>query len=393
MSLAALLPEKPVDQIFAEMPLTVDGASAWLEANWSDVLIGLIWVGVALVAAIVLYFVLAFVRDRLVKFLDRGEGERAPWRSILATIVANTWRLSFVVLAAALAAAILGLSSEWLRAIVGATLIVQVGLWLGSFLREIVGQYAEQRTTDRSAVTNAMSVVRILINVGVWSVVTLVLLANLGIDITALVAGLGIGGIAIGLAAQTIFADLFASLSIILDRPFVRGDFIIFGDHMGTIERIGIKTTRVRSLSGEQIVISNANLLQATIRNYQLLRERRVVFAIGVVYRTPVDQVDAIPKIIREAIENTPKTRFDRSHFKEFGDSSLNFETVYYVLDADYGVFMDTQHAINLAIMREFEARTIDFAFPTRTVVLENAVQNTGVTVEPGEGAGARPAT
>ncbi len=383
MPLAAFLPDKPVDQVFAEMPLTVEGATAWVEANWSQVLVVLVWIGVALAAAVLFYVVLAFTRDRLVKILKGGEGERPAWRLILATIVAQTWRLSFVVLAAALAAAILGLSSDWWRAIVGATLIVQIGLWLGTFLRELVAQYAEQRSTDRSALANAMTVVRILINVGVWSVVALVLLANLGIDITALVAGLGIGGIAIGLAAQTIFSDLFASLSIILDRPFVRGDFIIFGDHMGTIERIGIKTTRIRSLSGEQIVISNGNLLQATIRNYQLLRERRVVFAIGVVYRTPVDQVAEIPKIIRTAIENTPKTRFDRSHFKDFGDSSLNFETVYYVLDPDYGVFMDTQHAINLAVMREFEARGIDFAFPTRTVVLENAVQTAGVTTTP----------
>ncbi len=383
----SFVPEKPVGQMFAEMPLTVEGASAWLTANWADVLVGLVWVGIALAAAALLYFVLASVRDRLVKLLSRNDERRAAWRSILATILANTWRLSFVVLAAALAAAILGLSSEWLRAIVGATLIVQVGLWLGSFLREIVGQYAEQRATDRSAVANAMSVVRILINVGVWSVVALVLLANLGIDITALVAGLGIGGIAIGLAAQTIFADLFASLSIILDRPFVRGDFIIFGEHMGTIERIGIKTTRIRSLSGEQIVVSNANLLQATIRNYQLLRERRVLFSLGVVYRTPVDQVEEIPQIIRAAIAGSDKTRFDRCHFKAFGDSSLNFETVYYVLDADYNVFMDVQHGINLAIMREFEARKIDFAFPTRTVVLESAVQPNGVGGAPGSSA------
>jgi small-conductance mechanosensitive channel len=280
-------------------------------------------------------------------------------------------------LALALAAAILGLSSQWWRAVVGATLIVQAGLWLGSFLREIVARYAEERTTDRSTLANAMGLVQILISVAVWSIVVLVLLSNLGVDVTALVAGLGIGGIAIGLAAQGIFADLFASLSIILDRPFVRGDFVIFGDYMGTIERIGIKSTRIRSLSGEQIVISNANLLQATIRNYQLLYERRVVFGVGVIYKTPVEKARMIPQILREAVERAPKTRFDRAHLKEFAESALTYEVVYFVLDPDYNAYMDVQQAINFAIMSAFESQGIDFAFPTRTVVLEHAAPDT----------------
>jgi small-conductance mechanosensitive channel len=276
-------------------------------------------------------------------------------------------------LAVAVAAAILGLSPEWWRAVVGATLIVQAGLWLASFLREVVARYAEERTTDRSTLSNAMGLVQVLISVAVWSIVALVLLSNLGVDVTALVAGLGIGGIAMGLAAQGIFADLFASLSIILDRPFMRGDFVVFGDYMGKIERIGIKSTRIRSLSGEQIVISNANLLQATIRNYQLLYERRIAFTISVAHGTPAEKARMIPAIMREAVERAPNTRFDRAHLKELAESALIYEVVYFVLDPDYNAYMDIQQAINFAIMDTFAAQDIDFAFPPRTVVLAHA--------------------
>jgi small-conductance mechanosensitive channel len=300
----------------ADVPAAFDGATAWLRANWTDAPILLVWTGLALALAVLLYVALSAARDRLVRVLEREKGTTTTWRSILATVIANTWRVSFVVLAVALGAWVLGVSSQWLRAIVGATVVVQLGLWLGSFLRESVARYAEKRSSDRGTLANAMSLVRVFINITVWSVVALVLLSNAGIDVTALVAGLGIGGIAIGLAAQGIFSDLFASLSIILDRPFVRGDFIVFGDHMGTIERIGIKSTRIRALSGEQIVIANANLLQSTIRNYKLLYERRVQFTVGIVYGTPVADVAAIPGIIRGIVESAGRTRFDRSHLK-----------------------------------------------------------------------------
>jgi len=353
------------------MPFTVAGILPWLRASWAEIIVALVWIGVALASAVLLYFALSMVRDRLVKSFERDK--RTAWRSVLAVVVAHTWRGSFIVLAIALAAVILGVSSYWLRAIVGAAIVVQVGLWIGSFLRESVARYAERKASDRSTLANAMSLVQILINVAVWSVVALVLLSNAGVDVTALVAGFGIGGIAIGLAAQGIFSDLFASLSIILDRPFVRGDFIVFGDHMGTIERIGIKSTRIRSLSGEQIVIANANLLNATIRNYKLLYERRVMFTIELVYRTPIEDVAAVPQIIRSTIDRIDRARFDRSHLKAFGESALVFETVYFVLDPDYNAYMDVQQDINLALLHAFEARRIEFAFPTRTIVFDGS--------------------
>ncbi|MDZ4869342.1 MAG: mechanosensitive ion channel family protein [Alphaproteobacteria bacterium] len=362
-------PADPVD-VFANMPLSFSGASAWLQSHWPEVLTALVWIVVALAAGAAIYLGLKLARDRLVTLLRNDKDRASVWRSVAASVVANTWRVSFFVLSASVAAAILGLSPAWWRAVIGATLVVQVGLWLGSFLREFVARYAERKTTDRSALANAMSLVQIFINVAVWSIVALVLLSNMGMDVTALVAGLGVGGIAIGLAAQSIFADLFASLSIILDRPFMRGDFVVFGEHMGTIERIGIKSTRIRSLSGEQIVVSNSNLLQATIRNYQLLYERRIQFKLNVSHRTPVDKLAQIPGIVRDAITSRSKTRFDRGHLKEFGDSALLFEFVYFVLDPDYNVYMDVHQEINLAILRAFETNDIDLAFPQPSVIV-----------------------
>jgi small-conductance mechanosensitive channel len=207
-----------------------------------------------------------------------------------------------------------------------------------------------------------------VVRLAVWSAALLLMLDNLGVDVTALVAGLGVGGIAVALAVQNILGDLFASLSIALDKPFVIGDFVIVGDFMGTIERVGLTTTRIRSLSGEQLVFSNSDLLASRIRNYKRMQERRVAFSVGVTYQTSPDTLEAIPGMIRELIENQQTTRFDRAHFKAFGDSAYLFEIVYYVLDPDYNRFMDTQQAINLGICRRFAEHGIEFAYPTRTV-------------------------
>jgi small-conductance mechanosensitive channel len=196
-------------------------------------------------------------------------------------------------------------------------------------------------------------------------------LDNLGIEVTALIAGLGIGGIAVALATQNILGDLFASLLIVLDKPFVLGDFIVVGDFVGHVEKIGLKTTRLRSLSGEQLVVSNNDLLQSRLRNFKRMIERRVLFTVGVTYDTPLEKLAAVPGMIREIIESQPDVRFDRSHFKEFGSYSLNFETVYFVLSPEFGRYMDRQQAINLAIYDRFAQNEIKFAYPTQTLFLE----------------------
>ncbi|MDP4645196.1 MAG: mechanosensitive ion channel family protein [Opitutales bacterium] len=208
----------------------------------------------------------------------------------------------------------------------------------------------------------------------IWAIALLLVVDNLGYDVTALVAGLGITGIAVALALQNILGDLFASLSIVLDKPFVIGDFIIVGDLLGVVERIGLKTTRVRSLSGEQLIFSNSDLLSSRVRNFKQMQERRIAFSIGVIYQTTPDQLEAIPPKIKEIVEDVENARFDRAHFKGFGDSSYDFEIVYYVLLADYLVYMDIQQNINLAICRWFAEEGIEFAYPTRTLHINREV-------------------
>lgn len=223
----------------------------------------------------------------------------------------------------------------------------------------------------KPAIKTAMPGFSKIIKISLWIIATIFFLENLGFHISTLVAGLGIGGIAIAFASQIILKDLFSYISILLDQPFAVGDFIIVGEFLGSIEHIGIKTTRIRSLSGELLVFSNTDLTESRLRNYQLMKERRVVFQIGVVYDTPSDKVKAIPDMIKNIILNIPDTRFDRAHFSSYGDFSLVYEIVYYILSSDYNKYMDIQQTINFAIKEEFEKNTIEFAFPTQTLYLK----------------------
>jgi small-conductance mechanosensitive channel len=250
------------------------------------------------------------------------------------------------------------------------TLALQVGLWgnraivLG--LRRYVARHSDggmARQVGASATLLSWTLRTVL-----WAVLLLAMLANLGVNITALVASLGVGGVAVALAVQNILGDLFASLSIAVDKPFEVGDFITLPGVAGSVELVGLKTTRIRALSGEQIVISNTELLKQTINNYKRMEQRRVVFKFGLSYDTTPEQAEEVPAIVRRAIEAQEKTRFDRAHFMAFGESSLDYEVVYLVLSADYNLYMDIQQRLNLALMREFDKLGVGFAFPTRTL-------------------------
>ena len=210
-----------------------------------------------------------------------------------------------------------------------------------------------------------------IVKIFVWLLALLFLFSNLGYDITAIVTGLGIGGIAIALAAQTILGDLFSYFVIFFDRPFEIGDFITVDDKRGTVEYIGLKTTRIRSLTGEMLVVSNTNLTNSRVHNFKKMERRRIVFTLGVTYQTPAEKLRQIPSIIKDAIENTPGTTFDRAHFSAFADFSLNFEVVYFIDDADIKVYMDAHQQINLSIYQAFEQQGIEFAYPTQTIYLE----------------------
>ncbi len=249
-------------------------------------------------------------------------------------------------------------------------LLIQAGIWMNSVLGFVVRHFVRLEIEDAASQVATSMALTFIGRLVLWSVLLLVALDNIGVDINALITGLGIGGIAVALAAQNILGDLFASLSIMFDKPFVLGDFIVVGDLMGTVEKIGMKTTRVRALSGEQLIFSNNDLLSSRIRNLKRMQERRVVFTVGVTYQTPADKLERIPAMIREIIEKQEQTRFDRSHFLNWGDSALLIETVYWVLGPEFQMYADIHQRVNLAIYRKFEEEGIEFAYPTRTVHL-----------------------
>lgn len=224
----------------------------------------------------------------------------------------------------------------------------------------------EEMESREKRLQGIMPALRVL----VWGLGLVFLLDNLGFKISTVIAGLGIGGIAVALAAQAVLGDLFSYISVLLDRPFEVGDFIIVEDQMGVVEKVGIKTTRLRSLGGEQLIFSNSYLTSSRIRNFKRMERRRVLFRIGVTYQTPLERLKEIPETIRSIIESVENATFDRCHFFAFGDSSLDIETVYYVESNDYALFMDVQQAINLAAMEALEEKGVEFAYPTQTLFL-----------------------
>lgn len=256
-----------------------------------------------------------------------------------------------------------------LRALLVATLAFRAAAMIQEALVYFLGKtaaFAEHEPNSSSVHQN----LRLVIKAVVWVGALMFVLDNVGVNITTAVAGLGIGGVAAAMAGQQILGDLFSSFVIFMDKPFQVGDFIVLGDMMGTVERIGIKTSRVRSLGGELLIFSNSDLTNSRIRNYQQMQKRRVVFSFGVVYQTPPEKLEAIPAMVREVVAAIPQASIDRAHFKSFGASSLDYEVVYYVLSGDYNLYMDVQHRINIELAKRFAGAAIDFAYPTRTVIL-----------------------
>ena len=248
-----------------------------------------------------------------------------------------------------------------------AVVAVQFGLW-GQHAVKLLLVAHHERHSPGTALSATATLMGWGLRGALWVVVLLAVLSNLGVNITAFVASLGIGGIAVALAVQNILGDLFASLAIAVDKPFEVGDSITVGSVNGTVEKVGLKTTRIRALGGEQVVMGNAELLKQTVSNFKRLQTRRVVFRFGITYDAQADQVAQVPALVRRLIEADSKLQFVRAHFTGFGESSLDFEVVYRVMDPDYEVYMDRQQALNLALMRAFADDGLAFAFPTRTV-------------------------
>jgi small-conductance mechanosensitive channel len=250
---------------------------------------------------------------------------------------------------------------------------IQMVIWGNGLVTFFIDRYS-RRHADGSGTggvsPTTVAALSYLARFVLFVIVLIVALSNMGIQVTALVTGLGVGGIAIALAIQNILGDLFGALSIVLDKPFVVGDSIAVDQFDGTVEHIGLKTTRLRASSGEQLIFSNQDLLKSRIRNFKRMQERRVILNVNVVYGTPPDVAEQVPRIISEIVRAQPSARFDRSHLRRLGESAMEFETVYYVTTPDYLVFMNTQQAVNFSIVRRFDEAGVAIALPTRVVMV-----------------------
>jgi len=253
----------------------------------------------------------------------------------------------------------------WLFALVMLHRVIRM---VNDFMDYITAKVYLEKESVEAGSKGAIKHIAFILKIGVAGILIVITLDNLGFEISALIAGLGVTGIVIGLAVQNIVGDLFSSFCIIFDKPFEVGDFIIVGDFMGAVENIGIKTTRLTSLGGEQLVFSNSDLTGSRIRNYKRMAQRRVVFGFGVEYGTEEEKLKSIPAAVKTIISDIEDTTYDRAHFQKFGNSCLDFEVVYYVLSSDYNKYMDIQERINFEIFSTFNKENINFAFPTQTL-------------------------
>ncbi|HYW49838.1 MAG TPA: mechanosensitive ion channel family protein [Gemmatimonadaceae bacterium] len=345
---------RPFDFVLWENPV-----SAWLTAF-----------AISIGTVVIISLVLRFVRQRVAAFAARSE---SIFDDTVVHALAKT--RGYAVLVASLYAGSTFLTlparpGRALNVVTTIVVLVQLGLWVSTGLSFWLAQYTQRKLVQDRGVATTVSAIGFAAKLLLWLSLFLVALDTAGVNVTALVAGLGIGGIAVALAAQNILGDLFSSVSIILDKPFVLGDFIRVDDHMGAVEHIGLRSTRIRSLSGERLVFSNGDLLRSRIRNFGHMRERRIAFDVGVSQDATHEQLRQVPSIIRDAITSHERVRFDRSHFARYTDTAMVFETVYFVLTDDYYLYMDIQQAVNLRMHERFEQEGIRFARPVHVVQL-----------------------
>jgi small-conductance mechanosensitive channel len=333
----------------------------------------------ALGIAAAVFLVLLSARQIVVRRLGKAAEKTATGVDSLLVALARRTQL-LVIAGVALYAGSLYLQippgqERTLRAVAELALFLQIALWASVAIDFWVAR--QRRRMDHDATSVALAgVLRFVGKLVLWALLLLMALDNLGVNVTALITGLGIGGVAVALALQNVLGDLLASLSIVLDKPFVLGDAITVDTLTGTVESIGLKTTRLRAVSGEQLIFANSDLLKSRVHNWKRMAERRVALAFGVPHGTPPDAVERIPGILRGLIESQDLVRFDRAHFKGLGASSLDFEAVYWMLTPDYNLHMDRQQAILLGLLRAFEREGIAFATPPQTVLLAQPAAN-----------------
>ena len=355
-------PALPVIEVRAlSMREMWDSTIAWFSTHSLQILI-------AIGAGVALYMLLTALRQVGKRW--RGKpGDTLGFANVAGRAVARTTHFFMVMVAARLVAGYARPPELLFKTIVflfTIAAVFQVALWT----REIVLGLIERRTLAEDGqgetLANAMGLIRVLVTVALFAIALIVVLDNLGVNVTGLVAGLGIGGIAIGLAAQGIFSDLFAALSIIFDKPFRRGEVITYDQTTARVEKIGLKSTRLRAMTGEKKVISNANLLQKEITSLQTLTQRRVTFALGIVYQTPEEKAEAIPALLRRIVEDEGFL-FVNAGLVRFGASSLDYELNFDVPDPDTHDYFQARHRIGLSIWKRFIAEGIEFAYPPQT--------------------------
>jgi len=301
-----------------------------------------------------------------------GDHRRAPIR-LLFYLAGNTKQFFFLALALYAGQEGLTLTPRLQHAVSNAALILvllQVGLWAGRSLRFYLEIKEMERGPDR-LFAGSLDIINFVARMLIWSLLILVALDNLGVNITALLAGLGVGGVAVALALQNVLGDLFASLSIALDKPFVVGDSLNIDTYVGSVENIGIKTTRLRSETGEQIILSNADILKSRVRNYGRMPEQRVLATLRVAYATPTEVLEGIPKLLEGIVRAQANARFERCHLRTLGESSLQFELSYFAQQPKLNPMLDLQQVVNFQIINEFRRLGIEFALPTQRVVLD----------------------
>lgn len=327
------------------------------------------------VVTLLTYFCVFGLKKLLTIRLSRFIGKNGnKWDDIIVFSLDQTSHLWMAGFALYLSKNFIPRPGEWCQHIDRAFFIlsmIQLGIWANSLVDRWIIMTVNRKTRSNPAAASSISFIQLLAKIFILSAVILFTLNNLGIKITTILAGLGVGGIAVALALQRILGDLFSSLSIVMDKPFVVGDFIVLDQYMGEVERIGLKTTRIRSLGGEQIIISNSDLLATRIRNFKRMHERRVAFILSLSLSTGGEEMRKAVSLITAIVSSKPRLRFERCHFMSIGKVSMDVELVYWVLSDDYNIHMDTLQDILFDVHKAFESEKLTFARPVQTVTVE----------------------
>lgn len=338
----------------------VDGSS-WLTNHYVEMIFALL-IGAGI------FFLLGAIKRLAVRYVRNNHG-LTGYRTIIGTAISRTSKFFMLMVSAELVVNFSSTPSSIDRVVhvlFTISAVLQVAIWLREIILGLIVRKTSQDPDQHETLENAMTLIRLLVTFVLFAIAAIMILDNLGVDVTGLIAGLGVGGIAIGLAAQGIFSDLFAALSIIFDKPFRRGETITYDNTIGTIEKIGLKSTRLRAVTGEEIIISNTNLLDKEIVNMTRLARRRTRFGIGVIYQTKPDEARRIPGLLKKIVEDNDAV-FIRSGFVGFGDSSINFELDFDIMSSEYDVVYEGRHTIGLAILQTFNEQGLEFAYPTQT--------------------------